>query len=79
MADLRDEWRTLNARIEALDGEFVDLVPRDDAALRLTSILGAGVLNAFALVATVGNAMASTRRGILGLARPRAPAAYNRR
>jgi hypothetical protein len=35
---------------------FVDLVRRDDPALRLTSILGVGVLNAYALVAAVGNA-----------------------
>ncbi len=55
-ADLRDEWRTLDTRIEALNGEFVDLVRCDDAARRLTSIPGVGVLNASALVAAVGNA-----------------------
>jgi transposase len=50
------EWRTLDAKMEALNGEFVELVCRDDAARRLTSILGVGVLNATALIAAAGNA-----------------------
>ncbi len=65
-ADLRDEWRTLDTRIEALNGEFVDLVRGNDAARRLTSIPGVGVLNASALVAAVGNASGFDKARDLG-------------
>ena len=54
-AGLRDDWRTLDAKIELLIGEFIDLVRRDDAARRLTSIPGMGVLSASALVAAFCN------------------------
>jgi transposase len=54
--ELRGEWRELDARIEALNGEFVKLARNDPAARRLTSIPGVGVLNATALIAAVGNA-----------------------
>lgn len=64
--ELRAEWRSLDARIEALNGEFVDLVRRDDAARRLTSIPGIGVLNASALVAAVGNASGFNKARDLG-------------
>jgi transposase len=43
-------------KIQALNGEFVDLAHQDAAARRLTSIPGVGVLNATALIAAVGNA-----------------------
>ena len=56
MEQLRAEWRELDARIEALNGEFVELARNDAAARRLTSIPGVGVLNATALIAAVGNA-----------------------
>ena len=65
-AEFRAEWRTLDAKIEALNGEFVDLVRRDDAARRLTSIPGVGVLNASALVAAVGNASGFDKARDLG-------------
>jgi transposase len=54
--ELRAEWKELDARIEALNGEFVELARNDPAAHRLTSIPGVGVLNATALIAAVGDA-----------------------
>jgi hypothetical protein len=54
-AGLRDDWRTLHAKIELIIGEFIDLVRCDDAARRLTSIPGMGVLSASALVAAFCN------------------------
>ena len=56
IGDLRTEWKELDAKIEALNGELVELARNDAAARRLTSIPGIGVLNATALVAVVGNA-----------------------
>jgi transposase len=64
--ELRAEWRTLDGRIEALNGEFVELVRHDDAARRLTSIPGVGVLNASALVAAVGDASGFDKARDLG-------------
>ena len=43
-------------RIEAFDDEFAAQAKTDDAARRLASIPGIGVLNATALSAAVGNA-----------------------
>jgi transposase len=54
--DLRTEWKELDTKIAALNGEFVKLARNDPAACRLTSIPGVGVLNATALVAAVGDA-----------------------
>ena len=48
--DMRAEWRELDRRIEAFDDEFAALAKTDDAARRLASIPGIGVLNATALV-----------------------------
>ena len=56
VAELRAEWRELDTRVEALNGEFVELARNDAAARRLTSIPGVGVLNATALIAAVGDA-----------------------
>ena len=64
--EFRAEWRTLDGKIEALNGEFVDLVRCDDTARRLTSIPGVGVLNASALVAAVGNASGFDKARDLG-------------
>jgi transposase len=53
--DMRAEWGELDRRIEALDDEFAAQAKTDDAARRLASIPGIGVLNATALAAAVGN------------------------
>jgi transposase len=64
--ELRGEWRELDARIEALNGEFVELARNDPAARRLTSIPGVGVLNTTALIAAVGNASSFAKARDLG-------------
>jgi len=64
--ELRAEWRELDAKIEAINGEFVELARTDPAARRLTSIPGVGVLNATALIAAVGNASAFAKARDLG-------------
>jgi transposase len=65
-SELRAEWRELDTKIEALNGEFVELARHDPAARRLTSIPGVGVLNATALVAAVGNASGFAKGRDLG-------------
>ena len=62
IADMRAEWGPLDRRIEAFDDEFAIQVKTDDAARRLVSIPGIGVLNATALVAAIGN-VATFARG----------------
>lgn len=54
--DLRAEWRSLDERIGAFDAEFVRMAREDEAARRLATIPGIGVINTTALVATVGDA-----------------------
>lgn len=54
--DLRAEWRSLDGRIAAFDAEFVRMAREDEAARRLASIPGIGVINATALTAAVGDA-----------------------
>jgi transposase len=54
--DMRAEWRALDERIEAFDDELAAKARADDAARRLATIPGIGVLNATALAAAVGNA-----------------------
>jgi transposase len=54
--DLRAEWRRLDERIAAFDAEFVQMARTDEAARRLSTIPGIGVINATALVAAVGDA-----------------------
>lgn len=66
MGELRAEWRELDARIEALNGEFIELAQNNAAARRLTSIPGVGVLNATALIAAVGNASSFAKARDLG-------------
>lgn len=56
VVELRDEWRMLDKKIEALNAEFVSLARHNSAMRRLTSIPGIGVLNATALVAAIGDA-----------------------
>jgi transposase len=66
VAELRVEWRELDARIEALNGELIELARNDVAARRLTSIPGIGVLNATALIAAVGDASSFAKARDLG-------------
>lgn len=62
---MRAEWRSFDARIDALTHELTDHARADEAARRLTSIPGIGVLGATALVAAVGNGEAFRRaRGL---------------
>ena len=58
IADGRAEWRELDRRIEAFDGELTATAKRDEACRRLCEIPGIGALNATALVAAVGNGTA---------------------
>ena len=59
--DMQAEWHALDSRIEALTDEFAAQAKTDEAARRLATIPGIGVLNATALVAAVGNAATFAR------------------
>jgi transposase len=61
ISDLRQEWQALDDRIAAFDAEFMALARADEAARRLASVPGIGVLNATALVAAVGGGSAFRR------------------
>jgi len=52
---LRAEWRQLDERIAAFDAEFAKMAREDEAARRLATIPGIGVINATALVAALGD------------------------
>jgi len=52
--DMREEWRVLDSRITAFDDEFAARAKNDEAARRLATIPGIGVLNATALAAAIG-------------------------
>lgn len=58
---MRAEWTALDRRIAVFDDEFASQAKSDDAARRLASIPGIGVLNATALAAAVGNAATFAR------------------
>ena len=66
VGELRAEWRELDVKIEALNGEFIELARNDATARRLTSIPGIGVLNATALIAAVGDASGFAKARDLG-------------
>src|ERR1700758_1103933 len=59
--DMRAEWGALDRRIEAFDDEFAARAKTDDAARRLATIPGIGVLKATALAPPVGNAPSFAR------------------
>jgi transposase len=59
--DMRVEWQMLDRRIEAFDDEFAARARSDEAARRLATIPGIGVLNATALAAAVGDGRTFTR------------------
>ncbi len=61
LEDMQAEWRELDRRIAAFDDEFAAEAKADDAARRLATIPGIGVLNATALAAAVGNAATFAR------------------
>jgi transposase len=56
LAETRHEWAELDARIAALDREFVETARVVAPARRLATIPGIGALNATALTAAVGEA-----------------------
>src|SRR5437764_2336404 len=58
---MRAEWIELDRRIAEFEDEFAAQAKTDDAARRLASIPGIGVLNATALAAAVGNAATFAR------------------
>jgi transposase len=59
--DMRAQWRELDRRITALDDELAEHARGDEAARRLATIPGIGVLNATALVAAIGDGRAFDR------------------
>src|SRR5215210_9060228 len=59
--DMRAEWRELDQRIGSFDDEFAARARTDQAARRLATIPGIGVLNATALVAAIGTGEAFRR------------------
>jgi transposase len=59
--DMRCEWAELDQRIHAFDNEFAARAREDEAARRLATIPGIGVLNATALVAAIGNGQSFAR------------------
>lgn len=62
VAEIRAEWCELDRRIDALNEEIASTARKDEAARRLLSIPGVGVLGATALIAAVGDG-ADFRRG----------------
>lgn len=56
LEETRREWAELDARIAALDREFVETARSSAPARRLATIPGIGALNATALTAAVGEA-----------------------
>ena len=65
-AEMRAEWRELDRRIDALNVEFAERARTDEAARRLATIPGIGVLNATALVVAIGDGGAFRRGRDLG-------------
>jgi transposase len=61
VSDLHEEWRALDERISAFDGEFLFQARTNEAARRLATVPGIGSLNATALVAAVGDGRAFAR------------------
>src|SRR3546814_14482318 len=58
---MRSELQSLNERIDALNDDLKEHARTDEAANRLTSIPGIGVIGATALVAAVGDGEAFHR------------------
>lgn len=60
-AEMRAEWREMDARVDGLNRDLAAHARADDAANRLVSTPGIGVLGATALVAAVGDGDAFRR------------------
>jgi len=61
VAEMRAEWREMDARVDGLNRDLAAHARADDAANRLVSTPGIGVLGATALVAAVGDGDAFRR------------------
>lgn len=61
VAEMRAEWREMDARVDGLNRDLAAHARADEAASRLVSTPGIGVLGATALVATVGDGDAVRR------------------
>ncbi|TAN11584.1 MAG: IS110 family transposase [Rhizobiaceae bacterium] len=61
IGDMRAEWRSLDERINSLNDDLTEHARADEAASRLTSIPGIGILGATALVAAIGDGEAFRR------------------
>jgi transposase len=61
LEDMRAQWGELDRRIAAYDDEFAGCAKSDEAARRLATIPGIGILNATALMAAIGNGAAFAR------------------
>ena len=66
VADIRTEWRELDQRIDALNDTIEAELRQDEAARRLISIPGIGVLGATGLIAAVGDGSGFRRGRDLG-------------
>ncbi len=66
VADIRKEWRELDERIDALNDTIEAEVRQDEAARRLISIPGIGVLGATGLIAAIGDGSGFRRGRDLG-------------
>lgn len=66
VAEIRTEWRELDKRIDALNDAIAMEAGEDDAAQRLISIPGIGVLGATGLIAAVGDGSGFRRGRDLG-------------
>jgi transposase len=61
LAELREEWRELDGRVEALTQEIETAAKADPACRRLQTIPGVGPMIASALVAAIGDGSAFKR------------------
>ena len=59
--ELSDDWRQLDARIEAVTARIDDVARQDESCRRLIGVPGVGPLVASAMVAAIGNGAAFTR------------------
>jgi transposase len=59
--DMRTQWSELDGRMAELDKEFAEWTRKEEAARRLMTIPGIGVLNATALIAAIGQAESFAR------------------
>ena len=71
VADLADDWRRLDERIEAVTDEIETVAKRDDNCRRVMTVPGIGPIISSAIVAAIGNGVAFARgRDFFSMARP---------